>query len=48
MDNRGSKFFMYLIKIKEQRVDGTGYIIFIIYLRCTLEASKGVYIRKVI
>jgi len=38
MGNRGSKFHK-LLWIKEQRVDGTGYI-FLIYLRCTLRCLE--------
>jgi hypothetical protein len=43
MGNRGSKSdIVVYVSVKEQRVDGTGYIF--LYLRYTLVASKGVYI----
>lgn len=43
MDNRGSKSEFFFNFVKEQRVDGTGYIKFnLIYLRCTLRSlEKG-------
>ena len=40
MGNRGSKSG---IPVKEQRVDGTGYVIFITYLRCILGAFERRY-----
>lgn len=43
MDNRGSKSEFFFNFVKEQRVDGTGYIkLNLIYLRCTLRSlEKG-------
>lgn len=43
MGNRGSKSSIILMFVKEQRVDGTGYVI--AYLRCTLRAFEKRYNR---